>query len=239
MNIIKKKIIFIAFALFTFRLSADVYDDFIFINENYCSSYDSFFSKQRLEVYSKDEKISELPSYSIYSKSSQFTSIVKKEKITNFLSTQRGYWISNQNLKNPLKVSGSYKIEEIAIQDILKFNFDTDFSVVEKKENVVSLERKNKKVSYAYALLTKENDDFILILQDSNKNNVKKIIYSPGNIGDLKLFTKIYIYNLALDSTEYRCYVTLSVKPVKAASSLFIPENMQILAKMVKYEYER
>ena len=130
MNIIKKKIIFIAFALFTFRLSADVYDDFIFINENYCSSYDSFFSKQRLEVYSKDEKISELPSYSIYSKSSQFTSIVKKEKITNFLSTQRGYWISNQNLKNPLKVSGSYKIEEIAIQDILKFNFDTDFSVV-------------------------------------------------------------------------------------------------------------
>ncbi len=225
-----------------FPLSADIYSEFVFINENYIGSGESLFSVQRLETYSPDGKVSEIPSYSIISRTSQFTSVMKDGREINFLSTGKGYWISNSSLRNPLKVSGSYQIEEIAVQDILRFNFDTDFSVAEKNDASVSLERKNKKISYAYAVLEKQDGSFVLTLQDSKKNNVKKIVYSPGVIGDRKLFTRIFIYNLAalaLDSADYRCYVTQSVHPVKAAASLFAPENMRILEKLGKSEYEK
>lgn len=240
-NYFIKKTVAAGFFLLVLGFSAfsDIYEEFIFINEEYLSENESFFSKQKLEVYNEGQKISEIPSYSVFSKNAQFTSILKTNKEINFLSTDKGYWISNNNLKNPLKVSGSYKIEEIAVQDILRFNFDTDFSVTEKKEDTIFLERKNKKISYSFAILEKQNDSFVLTLQDSKKNSIKKIIYLPGFIDNVKLFKEIFIYNLALDSAEYRCYVTLSVAPVKIAHSLFIPENMQILEKYGKKEYEK
>lgn len=227
------KKIFLLYILVFFSYNcifADMFEDFLRINNGYFQADKVYFAKQKLETYKNDEKISALKSYSIYSKDNQFVNIFEANKETFFLSTDKGYYISSPSLRSPLKVSGSYQVDEIAIQDILRFDFLSDFEVINDDKNEILMARKNKKNPYAFAKLSKEQKDFILILQDAKKNDIKKIVYRPGIINSIEMFTKIIIYNQAIDTLNYKCYVTETIETLQVPVSLFTPENMKNLA---------
>ncbi len=60
---------------------------------------------------------------------------IKKPKLSTNSRTLQHYTLE---LKSPLKVQGSYKVEEADVQDILKLDFEKEYDILDFKDSIFS-----------------------------------------------------------------------------------------------------
>jgi len=234
---IKRKIIQIAVIVCIGQcvFASGIYTEFLSINNGLFEDGTIYFARQKLLKYDGDKKTEEIPVVSIMSTENQFSIIKEKKEELFFLSMKKGYWIANNKLRMPMKISGSYKISEIDVQDILRIDFENDFKLVDQTEEIVTLERKNKRISYYYAELQKKGDAFELILQDRNKQNIKKMVYEVGFLNKKKCFDTISVYDLVFETQKKNVYITEEYVEIKNfPQSLFNQNNFKELSVYAK-----
>lgn len=136
-------------------------------------------------------------------------------------------------MKAPLKVSGNYQVQEIEIQDILRIDFEKDYSIKKIENNTVYLNRANKKIIYPFLEVKKLSDiEYEILFKDKNNMNIKKAIYIKGNISGYDFF-EIKVYDLVFNKTKYFKYTTDSVSEVKLPASLFNQNQMYNLINYI------
>lgn len=234
---IKRNSLLVAIVLFVAQCicASGIYTEFLSINNGLFEDGTIYFARQKLLKYDGDKKTEEIPVVSIMSTENQFSIIKEKKEELFFLSMKKGYWIANNKMRMPMKISGSYKISEIDVQDILRIDFENDFKLVDQTEEIVTLERKNKRISYYYAELQKKGDAFELILQDRNKQNIKKMVYEVGFLNKKKCFDKISVYDLVFETQKKNVYITEEYVEIKNfPQSLFNQNNFKELSVYAK-----
>ncbi len=154
----------------------------------------------------------------------------------SFLSTVQGYWIMNNKLKSPLKVSGNYKAEQIEIQDILRIDFEHDYKKLEQPESdTLFLERTNTKMPYPYLRFESLGASAYRIhFMDRNKQPVRTIKYSGKKINGYFCFAELEIRDLIFSKQKYFKYITHSLQKVSLPKALFSPAQMKNLLVYVR-----
>lgn len=219
-------IIFFTYTVFLFsqeKIDDTDYKEFLKLNAGYTEAEDSFLTKQSIIKYEKNLKpIYSDSSYCLFHKNGQCVQIKSKNKIQYFFSSDQGYWLYNKNLKTPLKISGSYKIEEFEIQDILKTNFKADYKLISYEDGIFTLERQNQKAVYKFIFLAKKDKNiFELQFTDVRKVPIRKLVYHVSVVDGYLCFKKIDVYNLIFDKDSYSSWITENVRKVDISSSLF------------------
>ena len=154
------------------------FKDFITINNAFIEK--SVIAEQTLTTYDLEKnKTEKLKAVSFFSGESQLTYFDK----SYFLGTNAGYWIMNNRMKTPLKVSGNYQVQQLDIQDVLRIDFEKDYLVEKNENNCVYLTRSNKKIVYPFLELSKLSDSkYEILFKDKNGKNIKRAIYKNGYI---------------------------------------------------------
>ncbi len=206
------------------------YKEFIKINNAFIGK--SLFAEQTLNTYdSEKNKAEKLKAISFFSGESQLTYFDK----SYFLGTNAGYWIMNNRMKTPLKVSGNYQVQQLEIQDILRIDFEKDYLIEKSENNWVYLNRSNKKMVYPFLELTKLSDSkYEILFKDKNGNNIKRAVYKNGNVSGYNCFYEIEIYDLVFNKNTYFVYTTNLIKEQKLPASLFNQNQMYNLISFIK-----
>lgn len=230
-----KKLIILSFLFINATLfSQDFYSDFLSIYNSYANLNSTYYYTQILCQYDADENlITKTPAKSIVVNNYEVTKIEEKNSALYFLSTPAGYWIMNKKLKHPLKISGTYKVMDIQMQDLLKLDLENDFAIKEKAENEVLLKRTNKKTTYAFIKIKKDKENFEAEIYDSKMQKIKTIVYENSILNGKKAFTKIQIYDDFLEKGIHYDYETLNQKEVKISKTLFNPSYMTELIRLI------
>lgn len=231
-----KKIFFVIIhflILFKVFGQSSIYQDFIDINNSFTK--DSLLVNQRLEIInthdgSKKIKIAK----SIFCERKEFT-VLPEDKNLSILSTTSGYWMKNSKTKKPIKISGSFSVDEIQMQDLLKIDYENDYEITESNLSEFLLKRKNKKISYAHLKLSYDASSkaYTVFVLDNDFKTIKKIVYEASFVDNIQCFSRIKIYNMAFNTNIENCFVTESIKPIKVSKALFVPEHMDELLKCV------
>lgn len=229
-------IFFLMFSFFCF--SEDLYNDFLKIYNSYSDEKNIYFFTQELQEYnSKKELEKQNYAKSINFGNSQITQITQTNGNLYFLSTNNGYWIKNKKLKQPMKISGSYKVMDIQMQDLLRLDFENDFEIDKTDNDIQSvlLKRINKKNSYSFLRLKKNENIFVIEVLDNDKQKIKSIFYESSVLNGIELFSKITIYDDFLLEKSYYEYITTSFKVInqKISKNLFNPNFMDELIKIL------
>ncbi len=229
-------IFFLMFSFFCF--SEDLYNDFLKIYNSYSDEKNIFFFTQELQEYnSKKELEKQNYAKSINFGNSQITQITQTNGNLYFLSTNNGYWIKNKKLKQPMKISGSYKVMDIQMQDLLRLDFENDFEIDKTDNDIQSvlLKRINKKNSYSFLRLKKNENIFVIEVLDNDKQKIKSIFYESSVLNGIELFSKITIYDDFLLEKSYYEYITTNFKVInqKISKNLFNPNFMDELIKIL------
>lgn len=237
---IKNNILFCVFFLIFqfFCFSEDLYNDFLKIYNSYSNENNVYFLIQELQQYnSKNELEKQNYAKSINFGNSQITQISQKNGNLYFLSTNNGYWIKNKKLKQPMKISGSYKVMDIQMQDLLRLDFENDFEIDKTNDDIqfVLLKKTNKKNSYSFLKLKKQENIFVLEVLDNNKQKIKSIHYESSILNGIELFSKITIYDDFLLEKTYYEYITTNLKTInqKLSKNLFNPNFMEELIEIL------
>lgn len=228
----KKKIILLCMLILNTSLFAkeNFFEDFIKINNSLINK--SLCAKQKLYTfYMEQEKVEFVEAISFFSGESQLTYFDN----SYFLGTSYGYWIMNNRMKTPLKVSGNYQVQEIEIQDILRIDFEKDYLIENLENNTVNLKRTNKKVLYPFLQIKQiSNDEFEILFKDRNYKNVKKALYKKGIVSGFECFSEIRIYDLVFSTKKFLKYATDSIVEIKLPSSMFNQNQMYNLINYIK-----
>lgn len=220
---------------FSEELVFEPYNEFLRLNEIYTETKESVLIQQSIIKCEKNgKKKSSETVYCLVHKNGQFVQIKTKAGLQYFFSSNQGYWIFNKKLKTPLKISGTYKVEEIEVQDVLKTNFKLDYKPVSLEGNILTLERKTQKAAYKFVLFENDGEIFELIFCDKNKNPVRKIVYHNGKVDKITCFNKIDIYNLLFKKDSYSSWITEKIKTVNVPSSLFTHTQIKILSQKIE-----
>ena len=172
-------LIFISIAMTLFA-NEDIkfYKDFITINNAFIGK--SLLAEQTLTTYDLEKnKAEKLKAVSFFSGESQLTYFDK----SYFLGTNAGYWIMNNRMKTPLKVSGNYQVQQLEIQDILRIDFENDYLIEKNENNCVYLSRTNKKIVYPFLEVSKLSDSkYEILFKDKNGKKIKRAVYKNENV---------------------------------------------------------
>lgn len=206
------------------------FKEFITMNNAFIGK--SLVAEQKLTTYDLDKnKIEELQAVSFFSGESQLTYFDK----SYFLGTNAGYWIMNNRMKTPLKVSGNYQVQQLEIQDILRIDFEKDYLIEKIENNYVYLNRTNKKIVYPFLVVTKLSDtEYEILFKDKNSKDIKKAIYKKGYASGFACFYEIEIYDLVFNKNSYFVYTTNLVEEKKLPASLFNQNQMYNLINFIK-----
>lgn len=199
------------------------YQDFLKLNSSSINIEKTVLTKQRIINYKGDKgQKSQDYVYCLLHKNGQCVQIKAKNKIQYFFSSDQGYWLFTNKLKSPLKVQGSYKVEEADVQDILKLDFEKEYDILDFKDSILSLERKGQKSAYKFIFFEKtSSNEYTIIFADNKKNPVRKLVYHSGEVDGINTFKQIDIYNLLFKRKAYSSWVTESIKEVNIPSSFF------------------
>ncbi len=168
-----------------FSEDSDLYNEFLKIYNSYSDPSATYFFTQELQEFNSSGGLEkQTPAKSINLSNSQLTSVSQKNGDLYFLSTNSGYWTKNKKLKQAIKISGSYKVMDIQMQNLLRLDFQNDFEIVDgfqSQPDSVLLKRVNKKNSYSYLRVRKNGENreevknaFVVEVLDSNmkKNQI-------------------------------------------------------------------
>ena len=224
-------LIFISIAMTLFA-NEDIkfYKDFITINNAFIGN--SLLAEQTLTTYDLEKnKAEKLKAVSFFSGESQLTYFDK----SYFLGTNAGYWIMNNRMKTPLKVSGNYQVQQLEIQDILRIDFENDYLIEKNENNCVYLSRTNKKIVYPFLEVSKLSDSkYEILFKDKNGKKIKRAVYKNENVSGYNCFYEIEIYDLIFNKNTYFVYTTNLIKKQKLPASLFNQNQMYNLITFIK-----
>ncbi len=224
-------LIFISIAITLFA-NEDIkfYKDFITINNAFIGK--SLLAEQTLTTYDLEKnKAEKLKAVSFFSGESQLTYFDK----SYFLGTNAGYWIMNNRMKTPLKVSGNYQVQQLEIQDILRIDFENDYLIEKNENNCVYLSRTNKKIVYPFLEVSKLSDSkYEILFKDKNGKKIKRAVYKNENVSGYNCFYEIEIYDLIFNKNTYFVYTTNLIKKQKLPASLFNQNQMYNLITFIK-----
>lgn len=224
-------LIFISIAMTLFA-NEDIkfYKDFITINNAFIGK--SLLAEQTLTTYDLEKnKAEKLKAVSFFSGESQLTYFDK----SYFLGTNAGYWIMNNRMKTPLKVSGNYQVQQLEIQDILRIDFENDYLIEKNENNCVYLSRTNKKIVYPFLEVSKLSDSkYEILFKDKNGKKIKRAVYKNENVSGYNCFYEIEIYDLIFNKNTYFVYTTNLIKKQKLPASLFNQNQMYNLITFIK-----
>lgn len=228
-NILALILISIAMTLFA-NEDIKFYKDFITINNAFVGK--SLLAEQTLTTYDLEKnKAEKLKAVSFFSGESQLTYFDK----SYFLGTNAGYWIMNNRMKTPLKVSGNYQVQQLEIQDILRIDFEKDYLIEKNENNCVYLSRTNKKILYPFLEVSKLSDSkYEILFKDKNGKKIKRAVYKNGNVSGYNCFYEIEIYDLIFNKNTYFVYITNLIKKQKLPASLFNQNQMYNLITFIK-----
>lgn len=230
----KKYILALILISITMTLFADeeplFFKEFIIINNAFIGK--SVIAEQTLTTYNLEKnKAEKLEAVSFFSGESQLTYFDK----SYFLGTNAGYWIMNNRMKTPLKVSGNYQVQQLEIQDILRIDFEKDYLIEKNENNCVYLSRTNKKIVYPFLEVSKLSDSkYEILFKDKNGKNIKRAVYKNENVSGYNCFYEIEIYDLIFNKNTYFVYTTNLVKEQKLPASLFNQNQMHNLITFIK-----
>ncbi|MGP1454278.1 MAG: hypothetical protein ACTTJ7_00725 [Treponema sp.] len=138
-------------------------------------------------------------------------------------------------LKSPLKVSGSYKVEEFEVQDLLKTDFENEYAVIESEADVLTLERKTVQPAYKYILFQKNAAGaFELTFTDAKKNPVRKLVYHRGTVDGYDYFRQIDVYDVLFKKDTSTSWITEWIKPAEVPAALFHYSHMKALSQKIE-----
>lgn len=228
-NILALILISIAMTLFA-NEDIKFYKDFITINNAFIGK--SLLAEQTLTTYDLEKnKAEKLKAVSFFSGESQLTYFDKNY----FLGTNAGYWIMNNRMKTPLKVSGNYQVQQLEIQDILRIDFEKDYLIEKNENNCVYLSRTNKKIVYPFLEVSKLSDSkYEILFKDKNGKKIKRAVYKNGYVSGYNCFYEIEIYDLIFNKNTYFVYITNLIKKQKLPASLFNQNQMYNLITFIK-----
>lgn len=210
----------------------DIYQDFITEYGTYENKNAAYLYTQELNKYDSSGKLLETtPAQSLVADNFEITRIKQNNGILYFLSTPSGYWIKNHKLKQPMKISGNYKVMDVQMQDLLRIDFEQDFSVSEKTSSYVLLKKKNKKNTYSFIKIQRIEEDYTAEIYDNRMQKIKTIVYKSEILDGKKAFTAIQIYDEFIESGVRFDYITTARSEVKISKSLFNPVYMDELIK--------
>ena len=206
------------------------YKDFITINNVFIGK--SLLAEQTVTTYNSEKnKAEKLKAVSFFSGESQLTYFDK----SYFLGSNAGYWIMNNRMKTPLKVSGNYQVQQLEIQDILRIDFEKDYVIEKNEENCVYLTRTNKRIVYPFLEVSKLSDSkYEILFKDKNGKNIKRAVYKNRYISGYNCFYEIEIYDLIFNKNSYFVYTTNLIKEQKVPASLFNQNQMYNLITFIK-----
>lgn len=210
--------------------SISFFNDFLSLNNALIDK--SLYMEQTLTTYDKNhKKINQLDAISFFSNSSQLTYFDS----TYFLGTMQGYWIMNNRMRTPLKISGNYQVQEIQIQDILRIDFERDYAIEKYENDIIYLNRVNKKAVYPFLEIRRvAESEYQILFNDKNNKNIKKAIYKKGNISGHDFFFEIEMYDMVFNKDEYFKYSTDLIKEIELPDSLFSQNQMYNLINYIK-----
>lgn len=215
---------------FNFLFAQNIFTEFLQIYNSYSDKNNAYYFTQGLKEYNKEGiHLKTNSAYSICFDNNEITCISQINDNLYFLSNASGYWIKNKKLKTPMKISGSYKVMDVQMQDLLRLDFVKDYKIEIQNDKFVLLKKVNKKNSYSYIKLYKDSSNFKIDILDNNQKKFKSIVYVPGVIKDLTLFTCVSIYDEFLNIGAHSDFVTLDVKPVSVSKNLFNKNYMDEL----------
>jgi hypothetical protein len=228
-NILALILISIAMTLFA-NEDIKFYKDFITINNAFVGK--SLLAEQTLTTYDLEKnKAEKLKAVSFFSGESQLTYFDK----SYFLGTNAGYWIMNNRMKTPLKVSGNYQVQQLEIQDILRIDCEKDYLIEKYENNCVYLSRTNKKILYPFLEVSKLSDSkYEILFKDKNGKKIKRAVYKNGYVSGYNCFYEIEIYDLIFNKNTYFVYITNLIKKQKLPASLFNQNQMYNLITFIK-----
>lgn len=207
----------------------NILNEFITLNNAFAEK--SLYAKQELIVYKDNDVVEKKDAYSFFCDFSQLTYFDNNY----FLGTNYGYWIMNNKMKTPLKVSGNYQVQEIEIQDILRIDYKKDYKVITNENGIITLERTNKKNNYPYLSLEKVGiNEYKLIFLDKSKKQVKEVIYTKGVLNNENCFIKILITDLIFNKDKKIEFITLKIENMNLPNSLFNQNQMNNLILYIK-----
>ena len=215
------------------------YERFLSVNKAYGSDR-TVLVQQRIIKQKKNAQSNSVASksetaYCLFHKNGQCVRMKTKSGIQYFFSSDQGYWLLTKKLKSPLKISGSYKVEEFEIQDILKIDFRNEYRIADSTDGVLTLERTSSKAAYKFVLFEKTDDEvFELTFTDTKKNPVRTLRYSRGIVDGYECFKQIDIYNLLFDKDIVNTWITEGITPTDVPASLFQYSNMKMLSQKME-----
>ena len=225
---------FIFFISFSLLSAEDFFTDFLSIYNSYESLSSAYLYTQKLLEYNADgQLVSETPAKSIVFDKYEVSRIEQKKEPLYFLSTPAGYWIKNNKLKQPMKISGNYKVMDIQMQDILRLDFENDFVIEQKTDETVFLKRANKKSTYSFIKIMQNQNDYIAEIYDNKMQKIKTIKYICSNLNEVKSFTTIQIYDEFIASGSHYDYITLAQQKTSVSKILFNPIYINELIKLL------
>ena len=215
------------------------YERFLAVNKAYGSDR-TVLVTQRIVKQAEDTRSAASASsvdtaYCLFHKNGQCVRMKTKSGVQYFFSSDQGYWLLTKKLKSPLKISGSYKVEEFEIQDILKIDFSSAYRIADSTDGVVTLERTSSKAAYTFVLFEKtDTDTFELTFTDTKKNPVRKLRYVCGTVDGYECFKFIDIYNLLFHTDTVSSWITERITAVDIPAALFQYSHIKALGQKIE-----
>ncbi len=219
------------------------YMEFLKLNALYTQIEEPLLVRQEIIKY-KDENTEKAKDYvyCLFHKNGQCVQIkTAKNKMQYFFASPQGYWLYTNKLKTPLKISGSYKVEEHEIQDILKIDFQNEYKIIECDDLHIVLEKVSGKSAYKFIFFEAggwkdaKEQSYSITLCDNKKNQVRRFVYHKGDVDGFTLFSQIDIYNLTFKREEHMEWHTLSVQEVSVPTSLFVFSKIKQLTEQMAH----
>lgn len=225
-----------AFTQSTTANGSALLEDFSTIHTAYIQEGKTFLTElQTIQYDESNNKVSDDIAYGLFTEAEKMVRIENETGPQYFLSTAQGYWTFNSKLRSSLKISGSFKTEEVEIQDILQIDLLTEYKIVEDIDDTqILLERSSTKMAYPFIRLSKLNDaEYELIYMDRQKTPIRKIIYNAGTVDGFYMFSSLNITNLIF-SKGYSVWQTIGIEEVSVPPIFFLHSQMAQLANRIE-----
>ena len=225
------------------------YVEFLSLNQAYTTIEESILTKQEIIKYTKEKvEKSKNSVYCLFHKNGQCVQIKNaKKRVQYFFASSQGYYLYTNKLKTPLKISGSYKVEESEIQDILKTDFQNEYKIIEESDAQLVLEKVGGKSIYKFIIFevgihtensfsTSQNvkeGGYSLTFCDNKKNKVRRLVYYKGVVDGFSVFKQIDVYNLLFKKGEYMSWQTVSMQKAIVPASLFTFSKIKQLTEQM------
>lgn len=228
---IKRGILFFICILYVAKIFAasalrEEYEKFLQMNDMYVSPEEAFLAKVRM----KGGKEGEERAYCLSHPKGQCVEIKQKSGMQYFFRTDGGYFLFNGKLHAPLKISSSYKISDIEVQDIINIDFRKNYSLASEEDEKLLLERKGGS-SYKFIVFQKIGEALSLSFLDGKKTPLKRISYYIGEVDGKKCFSRFDIEDLLFKDKAEVSWIIEGLKPVSVPSSLFSLSNIRELTE--------